>query len=172
MSSTATTSCSSSGVWNIARAGSWDFFSWKYDSTRSLLCKLLSNRIKRICEGNRKENMRKTEAETENRSPNSDHMKINSDIFIKILRKPSILCWDNAFLGHNLAAPCSTFVCILSSPDLHYQTKCLLSPSLKIYLHNNRKAVYIFILLIDKETKCLLTANVKEAESFTCMLFG
>lgn len=53
MLSTATTSCSSSGVWNIARAGSWDFFSWKYDSTRSLLCKLLSNRIKRICEGNK-----------------------------------------------------------------------------------------------------------------------
>lgn len=61
ISSTVNTSCSSSGVWNTARAGSWDFFSWKYDNTRSLLFKLLSNRIKRICDGNRKENVRKSE---------------------------------------------------------------------------------------------------------------
>lgn len=92
MSSTVNTTCSSSGVWNIARAGSWDFFNWKYDNTRSLVFKLLSNRIKRIYNGKRKENVRKTEVETENRSPNSDHMKINSDIFIKSLRKSSILC--------------------------------------------------------------------------------
>lgn len=87
-SSRVNTSCSSSGVWNIARAGSWDFFTWKNDIVRSLLFKLLSTKIKRICIGNRRGNVRKKRNwETENRSPNSDHIKINSDAFFIELEK-------------------------------------------------------------------------------------
>lgn len=78
ISSTVNTSCSSSGVWNTARAGSWDFFSWKYDNTRSLLFKLLSNRIKRICNRNRnrKESVRKIRNLREKRKKSWDREQI------------------------------------------------------------------------------------------------